>query len=185
LFGRCVVARKLNNLNRNVMTATVDALRPATGEATADIGFDGGLGLRLLLEQVGPTGRVHGVDISTTMFSAAARRRRAEAARLPLHTGSITALPLTDSYIVYFVADADLASAELARVLRLANRVVLGIADPLAMAKLPFVPYGFRLRPVQLLTTGPAEAGLPVVEHRRVGTGEGAYHLLVAQRRAS
>lgn len=190
LFGRLVVARKLNQGNRNNVTAAVDALEPVAGAAVADIGFGGGIGLGLLLAKVGETGRVHGVDISTAMLSAAGRRYRADSDRLRLHAGSITALPLPDASvdgaicvnIIYFVDDLDLAFAELARVLRPSGRLVLGIANPPTMAKVPFVAYGFRLRPVEGIIERLAKAGLPVVEHRRVGEGDSAYHLLVAQR---
>ena len=48
----------LNRANRAAVSAAVDALAPAPGQVTADIGFGGGLGLALLLGRVGTTGRV-------------------------------------------------------------------------------------------------------------------------------
>lgn len=97
--GRFVIARILNRGNRVTITAAADALELRSGSAAADIGFGGGLGLGLLLDRVGPTGRVHGVDYSPAMVRRAAARHRRERHRLMLDRGSITALPLGDATI--------------------------------------------------------------------------------------
>jgi SAM-dependent methyltransferase len=44
---------------------------------------------------------------------------------------------------IYFVDDLDRACSELARVLRPGGRLVVGIGDPEAMARMPFSAYGF------------------------------------------
>jgi len=72
LRGR-ILARALNRGNRSVIDAAVDASAARQGQRAADIGFGGGIGVRLLLERVRPTGHVDGVDISETMLSAACR----------------------------------------------------------------------------------------------------------------
>lgn len=186
LLGRLVVARLLDRGNRGTVTAAAAALAPAADETVADIGFGGGLGLELLLARAA---RVHGVDIATAMIDRAATRFRGND-RLRLHPGSITALPLDTASLdgaicvntVYFVEDLAKAFGELARVLVPGGRLVLGVADPAAMAEMPHIGYGFRLRPVADLVAALAEAGLPMREHRRVGTGERAFHLLITQR---
>ena len=61
----------LNRANRAIVAAAVDALAPAQGQVVADIGFGGGLGLAMLLDRVGSTGGVHGVDISRVMLDRA------------------------------------------------------------------------------------------------------------------
>lgn len=68
-----LVGAMMNRSNRGDITAAVDALSPAAGTVVADIGFGGGLGLRLLLDRVGSTGQVHGIEVSTTMLNRAAR----------------------------------------------------------------------------------------------------------------
>ena len=189
VFGRVVIARMLNKGNQGTVTAAVEALAPAAGAVVADIGFGGGIGIGLLLDRVGPNGHVHGVDISSTMISRAARFGTD---RLRLHVGSVTALPLDTASVngaicvntVYFVDDLPTAFGELARVLVPGGRLVLGVADPTWMARMPWAPYGFRLRPVEALLDGLTTAGLRQVDHRRVGTGELAFHLLVVQRPA-
>jgi SAM-dependent methyltransferase len=109
---------------------------------------------------------------------------------LHLHSGSITELPLDDESIqaaitintIYFIADLDRAFSELARVLTGSGRVVVGIGDPGAMARMPMTPYGFRLRPVAEVSAAAERAGLTLREDRRSGQGDGAAHLLVFAR---
>jgi len=189
LAGR-YVGSKLNRVNRASMLAAVDALAPAPGQVIADIGFGGGLGLALLLDRAGPTNRVHGVDISRLMLKRARRRHRRAIAdgRLTLHEASMTDLPFADASVdavmslntVYFVPDD--VFAELARTLSPTGRLVLGFGDPDAMAREPLTDHGFRIRPVADVRAALDAAGLTVTDHRRVGQGADAFHLLVGVR---
>jgi len=113
-----------------------------------------------------------------------------EAGRLRLTDGSLTAVPLDDDSVdaaitvntVYFVPELDAACTELARVLRPGGRVVVGIGDPEAMARLQFTSYGFTLRPVSDVSAALRKAGLDVVEQRRLDDVAIPHHLLVARR---
>ena len=179
----------LNRANRAAVTAAVEALALAPGEVAADIGFGGGLSLALLLDRVGPAGRVHGLDVSRVMLDRARRKHRRPVAdgRLVLHEASMTDLPLVDASVdaamtvntIYFVPDE--VFTELARVLSPAGRLVLGFGDPMAMAREPVTAHGFRIRPVAEVQPALTAAGLTLVDHRRVGSGPDAFHLLVAQ----
>jgi SAM-dependent methyltransferase len=179
----------LNRANRATVIAAVEALAPAPGQVTADIGFGGGLGLALLLDRVGTTGRVHGVDISRVMLDRARRRhqRAVGDGRLVLHEASMTELPFADASIdavltvntIYFVPDD--AFAELARTISPAGRLVLGLGDPDAMRRDPVTAHAFRLRPLAEVLAALTAAGLTLADHRRVGHGPDAFHLLVAQ----
>jgi SAM-dependent methyltransferase len=183
------IGSMLNRANRAAVAAAVDALAPAQSQVVADIGFGGGLGLALLLERVGPAGRVHGVDISRAMLDRARRRHRraVDDGRLVLHEASMAHLPIADASVdaamtvntIYFVADD--VFAELARMLSPTGRLVLGLGDPDAMAREPVTAHGFRLRPMAEVQAALTAAGLIVVDHRRVGDGPDAFHLLVAQ----
>jgi SAM-dependent methyltransferase len=185
------VARMLNRGNFRAVSAAVEALGVRPGEAVADIGFGGGVGLPLLVDRVGDDGRVYGVDISTSMIDRATRRFRGQvtAGRLRLLAGSLAALPLPDHTLdgaitvntVYFVPELDRAFAELARVLRPSGRLVVGIGDPDWMASLPVTPYGFTLRSVAELIAGLERSGLSLADHRELRRGEQSFHLLVAR----
>ncbi len=191
LPGR-VVAWRLNRFNRPGVATAVRLAAPDPGSAAADIGFGGGVGLRMLLDEVGPTGVVHGVDISTTMLDRARRRYASEHAsgRLVLHEAPVTALPLADQSLhaavtvntVYFVEDLAAALTELARVLHPGGRVVLGVGDPEAMAALPFTSHGFRIRPIADLIAAMAAAGLTLASHDRLDPDPRSPHFLVGVR---
>jgi ubiquinone/menaquinone biosynthesis C-methylase UbiE len=178
----------LDRANRAAVAAAVDALAPAPGQIVADIGFGGGLGLALLLDRVSPAGRVHGVDISRVMLDRVRRRHRHAVAdeRLVLHEASMTDLPLADASVdaaitintIYFAPDN--VFAELARTLSPTGRLVLGLGDPDAMARDPVTAHAFRLRPMTDVQVALTAAGLTLADHRRVGDGPNAFHLLVA-----
>lgn len=70
LRGR-FVAVMLNRSNRGSVTAAVEAVSVAPGSVVADVGFGGGVGLKLLIEAVGRSGQVHGVEVSDTMLARA------------------------------------------------------------------------------------------------------------------
>jgi SAM-dependent methyltransferase len=190
LPGR-LVGLGLNRGNRGMVLAAVRAAGVRPGDTVADLGFGGGLGLGLLLEAVGPGGRVHGVEISSTMLEAAARSHRQACAegRLRLREGTMVELPFPNGSLhaaitvntVYFIEDLGTAFTELERVLRSGGRLAIGIGDPQAMAGMPFTRHGFRLRPVEELTRLLEASGLRVIGHERVGDGDRAAHVLVAQ----
>ncbi len=178
----------LNRRNRAAVVKAVAALELSGGETALDIGFGGGLGVSLLLEQAEV---VHGVDISATMLDRARTAFHAEVAtgRLVLAEGSMTALPLeagsVDAIVstntVYFVDDLGTAFAEVARVLRPGGRFVLGIGDPDLMGRSRMLTdNGFRLRPVAELESALATAGLTRRKHERFAHSGLSFHLLVS-----
>lgn len=180
----------LNRGNRQTVTAAVDAVRAGDGDVVADIGFGGAVGIDLLLGRVGPAGRVYGIEISSTMLADARRRFRRDVGlgRLELHEASIEQLPMDDNSLdglittntIYFIDDLQACFAEFARVLRPSGRIVLGLGDPTAMAKMPFTKHRFQLRPMAEVIDHLHHAGLQIAEDLRVGNGENAFHLLVA-----
>lgn len=187
-----VVGTMLNRTNRGMIADAVDALELKPGATAADLGFGGGLGLAMLLERVGPQGRVLGVDISPTMVSRASRQfdREIGEGRMQLQAGSLTQLPLEDGSVhgaitvntIYFIAELDRVFAELARVITNDGRLVVGIGDPENMARMPMTSYGYRLRPVDEVVGAAKSAGLDLQDHRRAGEGDAAAHLLVFAR---
>src|SRR4029079_6840215 len=152
LRGR-VVGRMLNRRNARAVAAAVEASGLEAGQVGADIGFGGGLGLRLMLERAGSDGRVHGVEVSETMLDSVEQHHRHEVAagKLVLERGSLGALPIEDGSIdalitvntLYFVDDVEVVFRELARVLSPAGRAVVGVADPAFMRTMPVTAHGF------------------------------------------
>jgi SAM-dependent methyltransferase len=191
-FKGRLAAVVLNRSNRTFVRAAVSAAGLRTGQSAADIGFGGGVGLGPLLNGVGRDGHVYGIDLSQTMVGRAQSRFAddIEAGRLVLQTGDLAALPLPDQSVdavitvntIYFVDDLERAFAELARVLRPAGRLVVGVGDPRAMEKMPFTAYGFTLRPVEDVAAVLHRAGFGDPRDERIGRGESAFHLLVADR---
>jgi arsenite methyltransferase len=72
-----LVGMALNRGNRRFVHAAVQALQPGEASELVDVGFGGGVGLKFLLDGVGPSGRVHGVEVSETMLSQATRHTAA------------------------------------------------------------------------------------------------------------
>ncbi|MGW6119598.1 class I SAM-dependent methyltransferase [Nocardia sp. NPDC055165] len=185
------VAFVLNRGNKRAIAAAADAAAPPTGATAADIGFGGGVGLELLLARVGAEGTVHGIEPSPDMLARARGRFAVEVAegRLLLADGTLTALPLPDASLhaaitvntIYFLADLPAACTELARVLRRGGVAVIGIGDPDAMARMPFTPYGFTLRPVADVVAALSSAGL-TVEQRTLPNPPIPHHLLIARK---
>jgi arsenite methyltransferase len=190
-FAGRLVARALDRGNRATITAAVEALELEAGSVAADIGFGGGIGLRLMLDRPEVKGAI-GVDPSAEMLRSAGRRfaGEIESDELQLESGTLTQLPLADGSLdgaitvntIYFVEDLEPALRELARTLRPSGRLVIGVGDPEAMEQMPFTTHGFRLRPIADLEASITGAGLDLVGHRRVGEGKVPSHLLIAAR---
>ncbi|MGW5455841.1 class I SAM-dependent methyltransferase [Nocardia sp. NPDC003979] len=186
-----VVALLLNRGNKRAIVGAVDGAAPAAGADVADIGFGGGAGLAMLLERVGPDGVVHGIEPSPDMLARARGTYAMEVAedRLVLAEGTLAALPLPDASLdaaitvntIYFLDDLPAACAELDRVLRPGGTAVIGIGDPDGMARMPFTPYGFTLRPVAEVMGALTGVGF-TVEQRTLPGPPFPFHLLVARK---
>jgi SAM-dependent methyltransferase len=113
-----------------------EAVAAGPGKQVLDVGCGPGFYVAELLEEVGPTGSVTGVDLSPQTLDLA-RRRTAGAANVQLHLGDATALPVGDAafdialsvQVLEYVADVDAALGELHRVLRPGGRLVIWDVD--------------------------------------------------------
>ena len=113
-----------------------EALEAAPGERILDVGCGPGFYLAELIEQVGPTGSLVGIDASPHTL-ALARHRTQGHDNVELHLADATALPVPDAavdaafsvQVLEYVADVDAALAELQRVLRPGGRLVVWDVD--------------------------------------------------------
>jgi arsenite methyltransferase len=113
-----------------------EALGARPGDRVLDVGCGPGFYLAELLEQVGPTGSVVGIDASPQTL-ALARRRTAGRGNVALHQADATALPVPDAdfdaalsvQVLEYVADPAAALAELHRALRPGGRLVVWDVD--------------------------------------------------------
>ena len=122
------------------------ALKP--GEAVLDLGSGAGLDVFLAAQRVGPTGAVHGVDMTREMLAkarhnAAEFRRRTGLDNVTFHQGQIEAIPLPEAIVDVVLSNCVLNLSpdqaqvwkEIARVLRPGGRV--SISDMVLLRPLP------------------------------------------------
>jgi len=108
------------------------ALEP--GETVLDLGSGGGMDALLAARQVGPEGRVIGVDMTPAMLERArANAARAGVSHVEFREGRLEALPVEDgtmcavtsNCVINLVPDKGRVFAEVARVLRPGGRLVI------------------------------------------------------------
>jgi arsenite methyltransferase len=112
--------------------APIGALELRAGETVLDLGSGGGLDALLAAREVGPTGRVIGVDMTPEML-ARARRAAAKTPNVEFREGRLEALPVEDASVdavtsncvINLVPDKGRVFREVARVLRPGGRMVV------------------------------------------------------------
>ncbi len=184
-----VATPALNRLHRQIITTAAAALHIGRGHRVADIGYGGGLGLGLLLDAVGPTGTVHGVEISDLTIRRARLQFRSAVrqGRLRLHQASVTDLPLPDGSLdavmtvntIHHFEDLAAAFASVSRVLAPGGRVAVGFPDPTRQRTNPAtIRHEHRVRDVDEVRSELTRAGLSDVTSET--TRGGVYVVLTA-----
>jgi len=126
--------------------APITFLKPAAGETVLDLGSGGGLDAFVAAREVGPEGRVIGVDMTPSMLERARQAaREAGFANVEFREGRLEQLPVDDASVdavtsncvINLVPDKSLVFREVARVLRPGGRLV--VSDIILDGALPEV----------------------------------------------
>ena len=115
--------------------ATLQRLNLKSGERVIDVGCGPGFLCETMAEAVSPTGRVVGIDISKDLIDFATRQKSSD--RIDYRVGNATALPVetaqfdvaVSTQVIEYIADADVALREIARVLRPGGRAFIVDTD--------------------------------------------------------
>ena len=131
--GRTWVAYldQIEMLNAPLGAISLERAMPQAGESVLDVGCGGGATSRSMAEQVGPQGRVVGVDISSTIL-AVAKERSGHLPNLQFQVGNAQTMDLGEEVFdlvysrfgVMFFQDAITAFANLHRALKPTGRLM-------------------------------------------------------------
>lgn len=176
-----MTALLLNGINARTILAGISALELRPGQRVVEVGFGGGLSLPFLLRGIGEHGQVFATETSKAMLDRARRRfivQRLQG-RLRVEHAVVESLPLGDGSFdaalslntIPFWTDVDAGMRELARVLAVGGRLVLGVPDPDEVRRGGFAERGFRVVVPERLGDRFGRYGLELLEIRRTTDG--------------
>jgi ubiquinone/menaquinone biosynthesis C-methylase UbiE len=168
LFGRLVIRRFLNRGNAELIAGAVEALELAPDDTFLDLGFGGGLALKLAATKT--RAALWGVDFSPEMVAAGAQTFEAliRDGRLNLICADVADLPLRDGVVrticttntIYFWPDLLRGLRELRRVLAPGGRLAIGFNGATKMRKFgQITQHGFTLYEPDEVERAVREAG--------------------------
>jgi arsenite methyltransferase len=172
-FGRWVMTRMLNRGNAELITAAIDVLQLQRDDVFMDLGFGGGLGLRIALSRT--EAPLWGVDFSADVVRAGMDtfRKSIAGGRLNLVCADVAELPFRDGLVhaicstntIYFWPDPVGGLRSLRRVLRPGGRLALGFSGAAKMQEFgPVTTHGFTLYEPDKVEALLREAGFSQVQ---------------------
>lgn len=152
--------------------AVLAAMSLSPGEAVLDVGAGNGIMARDILDQIGPSGTVSGLDAAAPMIAMAralcpeGNFVQGDAADLPFEDASFDIV--TAAQLICFLPDPDLALREMHRVLRPGGRVVILDTDWGSLVWNSFRPELME-KAVDVYTRPYADAHVPRTLFKRLG----------------
>ena len=127
MHGKTIAAYGTPDMARQ-RDATLQRLNPQPGERVIDIGCEPGFLCKSIAAAVSSTGRLVGIDFSKGLIDFATKNK--DSAAIEYRPGNATALPVeaaqfdvaVSAQVIEYVADADAALREIARVVRPGGR---------------------------------------------------------------
>lgn len=170
--GRRVMPLFFNRRNRPLILATLQQLELRADTSYLDVGFGGGLALRLASDVVADA-PIYGTDYAQDVVEQAEQRFSdlLGAGRLTLLQGDISAMPMRDAVVdristtntIYFWPNPALAASELLRLLTPGGRLAIGYSGADKLAEYGPVTEDFVCYRTQQVEHLLAEAGFAAV----------------------
>lgn len=185
VFGRWVMTRVLNSGNAELIEGTIDALKLNRDQTFMDVGFGGGLGLKLAAAKT--DGALWGIDFSADVVIEGVRTFEPliAAGRLNLICANVVDLPLRDGLVsaicttntIYFWPDALRALGSLLRVLRAGGTLAIGFSGEEKMKGYgPITQHGFTYYQPERVEALMREAGFArvhtIAQHGKASRGD-------------
>jgi arsenite methyltransferase len=167
------VAANMNTANARLAQRAIAALAAQPGQHLVEIGPGNGLLSVDLVRALGPAGRYTAIELSPDMArecganlgglgAAEVRVLNRDCRAVELAPASVDGIFGTN--FVYFLDDLHVFLERACGWLKPGGRLVIGIRSRASMAKLPFTPYGFRLRDAAEILAAMTAAGLAQVD---------------------
>jgi len=190
-IGRAL-ARTMNRSNLTLSRHCLAQIKVQAGATVIEVGFGGGVALPLLLEAVGPTGKVLGIDRAQDMLDDAedAFAGPLTTAHLDLFQGELPqwpeGLPLADGIlavnVVYFWSEPQASVNALAQALKPGGTLSLGFRPPEVAAATGLDKAGFNTVEVDTVLGWMKAAGLHDVRLASIPEGKFLAHAAVASK---
>ena len=163
------VATNMNSANALLAQRTIAALAAQPGQHLVEIGPGNGELSVGLVQLLGAGGRYTAIELSPDMARECDRRLgslaaaqvqvcNADCREVALAPASVDGIFGTN--FLYFIDDLQALLCRVTDWLKPGGRLVLGIRSRDSMAKLPFTPYGFRLRDAAEIRAAMSAVGL-------------------------
>ena len=167
------LATKMNGMNALITARSIDTLKPDNGESILEIGFGNGELSKQIITSVGQQGKFTGIERSAILAQeASAHFAREGMANVTVHAADYSEITLENGSIdgvlavnvLYFIQDTGSFFRRIHTWLKPGGRFVIGVRSLETLEKMPFIQYGFILRPLDEVVAAMKNAGFSRVD---------------------